>query len=141
MSSAAARVLRGCRALMANSFSSSAAAAAAKKPAVAAAAAAKKPKKVTTKADATEAKQLRGIMRPVPVSPALSKFPGGGPEISRAGAIKIVWAYIKGQGLQNPENKKEILCDDKLKSIFAGRDKVDMMEITRLLSPHFVKTN
>jgi chromatin remodeling complex protein RSC6 len=78
---------------MASSFSS--AAAGAKKPAAAAGI-----PKVTTKADAAEAKNLRGIMRPVPVSAALSKFPGSGPEISRAGAIKIVWAYIKGQGLQ-----------------------------------------
>jgi upstream activation factor subunit UAF30 len=105
------------------------------------AAAAVVPPKVTTKADAAEAKNLRGIMRPVPVSAALSKFPGGGPEISRAGAIKIVWAYIKGQGLQNPANKREILCDEKLKSIFAGRDKIGMMEITKLLSPHFIKTS
>ncbi|KAM0872324.1 hypothetical protein ACQ4PT_038797 [Festuca glaucescens] len=137
MSSAAARVFRGCRALMGNSFSSSAAGG--KRPSSAAAAV--KPPKVTTKADATEAKNMRGIMRPVPVSEALSKFPGGGPEISRAGAIKIVWAYIKGQGLQNPANKKEILCDEKLKSIFAGRDKIGMMEVTKLLSPHFIKTN
>ncbi|XP_047076271.1 protein TRI1-like [Lolium rigidum] len=140
MSSAAARALRGCRALVANSFSSSAAAAGGKRPASAAAAAVKPPKKVISKDDATEAKNLRGIMRPLPVSEALSKFPGGAPEISRAGAIKIVWAYIKGQGLQNPANKREILCDEKLKNLFAGRDKIGMMEITGLLNPHFIKT-
>ncbi|KAK1614479.1 hypothetical protein QYE76_019996 [Lolium multiflorum] len=123
---------------MANSFSSSAAAAGGKRPA--SAAAVKPPKKVITKDDATEAKNMRGIMRPLPVSEALSKFPGGGPEISRAGAIKIVWAYIKGQGLQNPANKREILCDEKLKNLFAGRDKIGMMEITGLLNPHFIKT-
>lgn len=43
--------------------------------------------------------------------------------------------------LQNPANKREINCDDKLKSLFAGKDKVGMMEIAKLLSPHFIKAN
>lgn len=118
---------------------SSSAAAGGKRPASASAAATAP--KVTTKADAAEAKELRGIMRPVPVSDALRRFPGGAPEISRANAIKIVWAHIKANNLQNPANRKEINCDEKLKSIFSGRDKVGMMEISRLLSPHFMKTN
>ena len=42
--------------------------------------------------------------------------------------------------LQNPANKKEINCDEKLKSIFEGKEKVGMMEIAKLLSPHFPKT-
>ena len=43
--------------------------------------------------------------------------------------------------MQNPANKREINCDAKLKAIFDGRDKVGMLEIARLLSPHFIKTN
>ncbi|XP_062224178.1 upstream activation factor subunit UAF30-like [Phragmites australis] len=92
-----------------------------------------------TKADATAAKAKRGIMQPVPVSDALRKFAGGTPEVSRAGAVKLVWAHIKAHGLQNPANKREINCDEKLKSLFGGRDKIGMMEVTKLLSPHFVK--
>lgn len=42
--------------------------------------------------------------------------------------------------LQNPANKREIQCDEKLKTIFAGKDKVGMLEIAKLLSPHFIKT-
>ncbi|KAL5200316.1 hypothetical protein ABZP36_021519 [Zizania latifolia] len=129
MAAAAARVFRGCRFLM------SPAAAGGKKPAAAAAKA--------TKTDAAEAKPKpkRGIMQPLPVSDALRQFAGGTPEISRAIAIKLIWSHIKANGLQNPANKTEINCDDKLKSIFAGRDKVGMMEIARLLSPHFIKAN
>uniref|UniRef100_A0A0E0CEY0 DM2 domain-containing protein n=1 Tax=Oryza meridionalis TaxID=40149 RepID=A0A0E0CEY0_9ORYZ len=123
---AAARVFRGCRFLMA--------AAGGKRPASAAGA-------KVTKTEAAQAKEKRGIMQPVPVSDALSRFAGGAPEMSRAGAVKLIWNHIKANGLQNPANKREINCDDKLKSLFAGKDKVGMMEIAKLLSPHFIKAN
>ncbi|THG10520.1 hypothetical protein TEA_004149 [Camellia sinensis var. sinensis] len=38
----------------------------------------------------------------------------------------------------NPQNKKEIICDEKLKTIFDGKDKVGFLEIAKLLKPHFV---
>lgn len=41
--------------------------------------------------------------------------------------------------LQNPANKREIHCDDKLKAIFEGKEKVGFLEIGKLLSRHFVK--
>lgn len=41
--------------------------------------------------------------------------------------------------VQNPTNKREIFCDEKLKSIFDGKDKVGFLEIGKLLSRHFVK--
>jgi len=77
-----------------------------------------------------------GIRKPFPVSPALKKFVGI-PEVSRAEAIKKIWDHIKSNQLQNPANKREIRCDEKLKTIFDGRDKVGMLEIAGLLSPHF----
>ncbi|XP_062218093.1 upstream activation factor subunit UAF30-like [Phragmites australis] len=137
---AVARVFRGCRFLMSPA---GAAAAGGKKPVAAAAGAQVTKADATaaqvTKADATAAKVNRGIMKPLPVSDALRKFAGGAPEVSRPGAVKLIWAHIKAQGLQNPANKKEINCDEKLKSLFGGRDKIGMMEISKLLSPHFVK--
>ena len=44
-------------------------------------------------------------------------------------------------GLQNPADKREIFCDEKLKALFSGKDKVGFLEIGKLLSLHFVKTN
>ncbi|KAJ0099558.1 hypothetical protein Patl1_22245 [Pistacia atlantica] len=41
---------------------------------------------------------------------------------------------------KNPANKREIRCDEKLKSIFNGRDTVGFLEIAKLLSQHFVKS-
>ncbi|OMP02206.1 hypothetical protein COLO4_11280 [Corchorus olitorius] len=81
-----------------------------------------------------------GLQRAVPISPQLGKFLGAS-QASRTGALKKVWDYIKLHNLQNPANRKEILCDDKLKKIFAGKDSVGMFEITKLLSPHFQKSN
>lgn len=45
-----------------------------------------------------------------------------------------------GLWVQNPQNKREIICDAKLKAIFDGKDTVGFLEIGKLLSPHFVKT-
>lgn len=39
---------------------------------------------------------------------------------------------------QNPENRREILCDDKLKAVFA-QDKVTFSELARLITPHLPK--
>ncbi|XVE57291.1 hypothetical protein DITRI_Ditri04bG0079700 [Diplodiscus trichospermus] len=81
----------------------------------------------------------KGLMRVMPISPQLGKFLGA-PEASRTDALKKIWDYIKLHNLQNPANKKEILCDEKLKMILAGKDTVGMFEITKLLSPHFLKS-
>ncbi|XP_019182184.1 PREDICTED: upstream activation factor subunit UAF30-like [Ipomoea nil] len=87
---------------------------------------------------ATAAAQKKGILKSVPVSPALGKFLGAS-EASRTDAVKKVWEHIKAHNLQNPTNKKEINCDEKLKAIFNGRDKVGFLEIAKLLSQHFQK--
>ena len=46
-----------------------------------------------------------------------------------------MWDYIKSHKLQNPENKREILADDKLKKVF-GKDKVTMFEMNKYISQH-----
>ncbi|XP_060179669.1 upstream activation factor subunit UAF30-like [Lycium barbarum] len=94
----------------------------------------------TTTATTTGKGRYKGILKPVPISPALGKFVGAN-EISRTDAVKKVWDYIKTNNLQNPANKKEINCDDKLKTIFAGKDKVGFLEIAKLLSSHFQKAS
>ncbi|XP_076929195.1 upstream activation factor subunit UAF30-like [Bidens hawaiensis] len=78
-----------------------------------------------------------GILKVVPVSPSLGEFLKiGVSEVSRTDAVKKVWEYIKYNNLQNPSNK-EIVCDDKLKTIFSGKDRVMFLEIAKLMSQHF----
>ncbi|KAJ6820386.1 upstream activation factor subunit spp27-like [Iris pallida] len=102
-------------------------------PAAAAARAAKTP----AAAEAGKRKP-RGITKPKPVSPALQAVVGV-KEIPRTQALKVIWAYIKENNLQDPENKKIIVCDEKLQNIFAGKDRVGFLEISGLLNPHFEK--
>ena len=40
--------------------------------------------------------------------------------------------------LQDPQNKKVIICDEKLKKIFDGKDRVGFLEIAKLIGPHFL---
>ncbi|CAN1765121.1 Upstream activation factor subunit UAF30 [Linum perenne] len=94
--------------------------------------------KVPPKSDAAPRK-ASGILKQVTVSPELRVFLGV-PEASRTEAVKKIWAHIKEHQLQNPLNKKEIICDDKLKTIFAQKERVGMLEIAKLLSPHFQKS-
>jgi chromatin remodeling complex protein RSC6 len=41
--------------------------------------------------------------------------------------------------IQDPADKKVIVCDEKLKVLFAGRERVGFLEVAKLLNPHFVK--
>uniref|UniRef100_A0A1J3DQ65 Protein TRI1 n=1 Tax=Noccaea caerulescens TaxID=107243 RepID=A0A1J3DQ65_NOCCA len=81
----------------------------------------------------------KGILKVLPVSKSLAKFIGAD-EAARTTAVKKIWEHIKLNNLQNPENKKEIICDGKLKTIFNGKDKVGFLEIAKLLSQHFPKS-
>ncbi|KAL8204402.1 hypothetical protein R6Q57_010025 [Mikania cordata] len=80
-----------------------------------------------------------GILKPSPISPVLAHFLGVS-ESARTEAVKKIWEYIRSNELQNPTNKKEIICDEKLKTIFDGKDRVGFLEIAKLLTPHFGKT-
>ncbi|KAK2974505.1 hypothetical protein RJ640_018670 [Escallonia rubra] len=81
----------------------------------------------------------RGIMKPRRVSPEMQAFLGGVPEIPRTQALKLIWAYIKEKDLQDPQDKKVIICDENLKKIFAGKERVGFLEIAGLITPHFLK--
>ncbi|KDQ55096.1 hypothetical protein JAAARDRAFT_37618 [Jaapia argillacea MUCL 33604] len=56
-------------------------------------------------------------------------------KLSRPQVVKQLWVYIKGNELQNPENKKEIMCDEKLRAVFS-RDKIDMFTMNKVLGQH-----
>lgn len=56
-------------------------------------------------------------------------------ECSRPQVVANMWKYIKSNNLQNPSNKKNILCDDKLKVLF-GKEEITMFEMNKLLSQH-----
>ena len=54
-----------------------------------------------------------------------------GPEV-----VTKVRPSIKTHKLQNPQNKREILADDKLRAVFGGKDKVSMFEMSKHFAQH-----
>lgn len=75
------------------------------------------------------------LMKPLALSPELEAVVGTGP-MPRSEVTKKIWEYIKKNNLQNPQNKRNILADDKLKAIFGGKSEVTMFEMTKLVSAH-----
>ncbi|SMN20525.1 similar to Saccharomyces cerevisiae YOR295W UAF30 Subunit of UAF (upstream activation factor) [Maudiozyma saulgeensis] len=56
---------------------------------------------------------------------------------TRTEVVKLIWVYIRENKLQNPGDKREVLCDDRMKAIFG--DKVTIFSMNKLLLPHIVK--
>ena len=78
--------------------------------------------------------KLNGLQQPLQPSKELAAVVGPGP-LPRGEVVSKVWAYIKANGLQNPENRREILADGKLAAVF-GKDKVTMFEMNKHLARH-----
>jgi upstream activation factor subunit UAF30 len=45
--------------------------------------------------------------------------------------VKKLWEYIKSNDLQNPKDRREILCDEKLRALF-GLDAVRMFQMNKV---------
>ncbi|SCV04449.1 LAME_0H18514g1_1 [Lachancea meyersii CBS 8951] len=56
------------------------------------------------------------------------------PEMARTQVVKKVWEYIREHDLQNPSDRREIMCDDKMKPIFGA--KTTMFALNKSLSKH-----
>ncbi|TKY70541.1 Upstream activation factor subunit spp27 [Spatholobus suberectus] len=81
-----------------------------------------------------------GFLAPLQLSDALVNFLGTGEsELPRSDVIKRMWDYIKGNNLQDPSDKRKIICDEKLKELF-DVDSFNGFTVTKLLAPHFIKT-
>ena len=74
------------------------------------------------------------LQQPLQPSKELAAVVGSGP-LPRGEVVSKVWDYIKKHDLQNPENRREILADDKLETVF-GKKKVTMFEMNKYLAQH-----
>jgi len=75
-----------------------------------------------------------GLQRPVTPSKELAAIVGSDP-LPRSQVVSKVWDHIRKNNLQNPQNKREIIADDKLKAVF-GKDRCSMFEMNKHLSRH-----
>jgi upstream activation factor subunit UAF30 len=93
------------------------------------------PKKAAaTKKTATKRKPNPAFMKPLTASDALAAVIGASP-MPRTQVVKKLWDYIKKHKLQDPKNRRNILADDKLKTLF-GKSTVSMFEMTKIVSKH-----
>lgn len=53
-------------------------------------------------------------------------------QLSRPQVVKKIWEHIKGHDLQDPSDKRQIICDDKMQLVFK-QDKVHMFTMNKLL--------
>ena len=75
-----------------------------------------------------------GLQKPLQPSQELAAVIGPGP-LSRGQVVSKMWEYIRSHNLQNPENRREILADDKLRNVF-GKEKVSIFEMNKHLGAH-----
>mmetsp|Transcript_45635 Transcript_45635/g.74400 ORF Transcript_45635/g.74400 Transcript_45635/m.74400 type:complete len:435 (+) Transcript_45635:120-1424(+) len=77
-----------------------------------------------------------GFQKPQVLSEALAEFVGA-PMMSRPQVVKKIWEYIRQNNLQNPKNRTEIICDEKLSSIMEGQPRVTAFNLNKYLSSHY----
>eukprot|EP00884_Botryococcus_braunii_P020010 jgi/Botrbrau1/6693/Bobra.0202s0031.1 len=75
-----------------------------------------------------------GFKKKLPVSKELEAWIGKS-EISRPELTSFFWQYVKEHGLQNPSNKKEILCDEVLEKL-TGEKKFAGFGFAKFMKPH-----
>ena len=74
------------------------------------------------------------LMKPLQPSKELAAVVGSKP-LPRPEVVSKVWDYIKKNNLQNPQNKREIMADEKLQAVF-GKNRVTMFEMNKHLAQH-----
>jgi chromatin remodeling complex protein RSC6 len=103
---------------------------AAAKKSVAKKSAAKKPARKAAKRAPNPA-----FMRAMTPSGDLGAVVGNNP-MPRTEVTKKVWDYIKKNNLQDPNERRTIVADDKLKKVFGGKSRVSMFEMTKHVNNH-----
>jgi len=75
------------------------------------------------------------FMAPMKLSAELTAVVGKGP-MPRTEVTKQLWVYIKKHKLQNNENKRNIIPDEKLAKVFGSKKEINMFEMTKLVNKH-----
>uniref|UniRef100_A0ACD5UGT8 Uncharacterized protein n=1 Tax=Avena sativa TaxID=4498 RepID=A0ACD5UGT8_AVESA len=75
-----------------------------------------------------------GLNKICAISPELQAVVGE-TAMSRTQIVKQLWAYIRQNNLQDPDDKRKIICNDELRIVF-GTDATDMFKMNKLLAKH-----
>lgn len=84
-----------------------------------------------------------GFVKPALISPELATFLNKpkGSEMARTDVTREINAYIKEHNLQNPENRRFINPDAKLRKLLklGKTDELSYFNLQKYMSPHFTK--
>ncbi|KAG8792664.1 hypothetical protein FRC12_005306 [Ceratobasidium sp. 428] len=75
-----------------------------------------------------------GFQKEYALSSAMAEFTGA-QALSRPQIVKKLWDHIKANNLQNPADKREILCDDAMQQVF-GVNRINMFQMNKMVSNH-----
>jgi chromatin remodeling complex protein RSC6 len=92
-------------------------------------------KKSARKKTASKRKPNAAFMKPMTPSPQLAAVVGSSP-MPRTEVTKKLWAYIKRKGLQDDKERRMINADDNLRTVFGGKSRVSMFDMTKLVNKH-----
>ncbi|KAL3508423.1 hypothetical protein ACH5RR_027824 [Cinchona calisaya] len=77
-----------------------------------------------------------GLNKLCGVSPELQAVVGQA-TMPRTEIVKQLWAYIRKNNLQDPNNRRKIICNDELRLVFET-DCTDMFKMNKLLAKHII---
>ncbi|KAL7628488.1 hypothetical protein AAE478_000003 [Parahypoxylon ruwenzoriense] len=75
-----------------------------------------------------------GFQKPFNLSYPLAELCGES-QLSRPQVVKKLWEHIKGNQLQDPNDKRQIRCDERMQAVFK-QAKVDMFQMNKLVGNH-----
>ncbi|KAI0880292.1 uncharacterized protein GGS22DRAFT_182389 [Annulohypoxylon maeteangense] len=75
-----------------------------------------------------------GFQKPFNLSYPLAELCGE-PQLSRPQVVKKLWEHIKGNQLQDPNDKRQIRCDEMMQAVFK-QARVDMFQMNKLVGNH-----
>ncbi|KAK1606244.1 hypothetical protein QYE76_029917 [Lolium multiflorum] len=93
-----------------------------------------KPKKESASTGVKRKGGTGGLNKVCGVSPELQAIVGE-PTMARTEIVRQLWAYIRRNDLQDPNNKRKIICNDELRLVFET-DCTDMFKMNKLLAKH-----
>ncbi|ESQ30535.1 hypothetical protein EUTSA_v10011568mg [Eutrema salsugineum] len=94
----------------------------------------KRKKRKPAKSEEKPKKKGGGFTKICSLSPELQAFTGT-PQLARTEVVKMLWSYIKENNLQDPSDKRTIICDESLRSLFPV-DSINMFQMNKLLTKH-----
>lgn len=59
----------------------------------------------------------------------------GETQLSRPQTVKKIWAYVKERDMQDPNDKRQIQCDEPMRAVFKS-DKIHMFTMNKVLATH-----